>query len=109
MQLTRLLLCKGRISKVRTCLVRLAIPRPAIADPVRTPPVVIAAAPAVPPRNTPVPVIPIAEKAPARPTPITGAKRPADSPSTRPPPKKREDSVNRCWQLRVIHTQSSQA
>jgi hypothetical protein len=85
MQLTRLLLCGGRISNVRTFLVRLAIPRPAIADPVRTPPVVMAAAPAVPPKNAPVLVIPTAEKAPAKPTPITGVNRPADRPRTRPP------------------------
>jgi hypothetical protein len=88
MQLTRLLLCNGRTSNVRTCCVRLCIPRTAIVEPVRTPPVVITTAPAVPPRNAVVPVIPTVVRAPASPIPITGAKRPAERPMTSPPPEK---------------------
>jgi hypothetical protein len=55
-------------------------------EPVRTPPVVITAAPAVPPRNAVVPVMPTVVRAPASPIPITGAKRPAERPMTSPPP-----------------------
>jgi len=86
-QFTRLLLCKGNTSNVRIFLVLFAIPRPAMVPPVSIPPVVIAAAPAVPPKNAPVPVIPIVVNAPARPMPMTGAKRPAERPITRPPPE----------------------
>src|SRR5712672_3372343 len=85
-QLTRLLLCKGRISNVRTTLVLRAIPVAAIPDPVKTPPVVITAAPPTPPRKPAVPDMPIVENAAPRPAPITGASSPADNPITSPPP-----------------------
>ena len=87
--MTRLLLCNGRISNVRTCCVRLFIPLAAMLEPVRTPPVVITTAPAVPPRNADVPVMPTVVRAPASPSPITGAKRPAERPMTNPPPEKK--------------------
>ena len=57
-------------------------------EPVRTPPVVIITAPAVPPRNADVPVMPTVVRAPASPSPMTGAKRPAERPMTNPPPEK---------------------
>lgn len=91
MQLTRLLLCKGSNSNVDTCFVRLAIPFPAIPEPVKTPVVVITAAPPALPRNAEVPLIPIVPSAAPNPAPMTGAKRPAESPMTKPPP---ESAVN---------------
>jgi hypothetical protein len=62
-------------------------------EPVRTPPVVITTAPAVPPRNADVPVMPTVVRAPASPSPITGAKRPAERPMTNPPPEKKMNNV----------------
>jgi hypothetical protein len=83
---TRLLLCKGKSSNVLTNCVRRAMPRPAMPDPVRTPPVVMMAAPPAPPRNAPVPVTPTVANAVPIPAPITGASRPAERPMTSPPP-----------------------
>ena len=80
------MLCNGRISNVRTTPVLRAIPEAAIPDPVRTPPVVITAAPPTPPRNPAVPDMPIVVNAAPRPAPITGARSPADNPITSPPP-----------------------
>jgi len=80
-----LLLWSGRISKVRTCHVRLTIPFTAIPEPVRTSPIVMIAAPLVPPKNAVVPVTPTVVNAPATPSPITGARRPAESPITKSP------------------------
>jgi hypothetical protein len=94
MQLTRLWLCRGSSSKVRTTFVRLAIPRPAILEPVTTPPVVIIAAPPAPARNDVVPVTPTVVNAAPRPAPITGARRPAERPITSPPP---DAKVNYPW------------
>lgn len=85
-QLTRLLLCKGRSSNVLTSRVRFDIPFTAIPDPVRTPPVVMSAVPPTPARKLDVPVMPMVVKAAPRPAPITGASKPADRPMTRPPP-----------------------
>ncbi len=85
-EFTRLLLCSGRRSNVpTTCFLR-AIPEAAIPDPVRTPPVVITAAPPTPLRKPVVPDIPIVVNAAPRPAPITGARSPADNPITSPPP-----------------------
>lgn len=103
-QLTRLLLCNGNISNVRTNCVRLAIPRTAILDPVRTPPVVITAVPPTPARKPAVPVIPIVVKAAPRPAPITGASRPAERPMTRPPPV--DAGKPNLQRNNVIHTKS---
>src|SRR6266702_253148 len=85
-QFTRLLLCNGKRSNVLTTLVLRAMPLAAMPDPVRTPPVVMTAAPPAPPRKPAVPDMPIVEKAAPRPAPITGASNPADSPMTSPPP-----------------------
>jgi hypothetical protein len=86
MQLTRLLLWRGSTSNVLTFWVRLAIPRAAMPEPVRTPPVVITAAPPAPARKPVVPEMPTVANAAPRPAPMTGAKSPADNPMTRPPP-----------------------
>ncbi len=93
MQFTRLLLCKGRRLNVRTCCVRLIIPRTAMPPPVSTPPVVITAAPPAPARKPVVPVIPMVLNAAPRPTPMTGAKSPADRPITSPPPSVARPSI----------------
>src|SRR5258708_15251237 len=85
-QFTRLLLCNGKRSKVLTTLVLRAMPLAAILDPVRTPPVVIIAAPPAPPRNPAVPEMPTVVKAAPKPPPITGSSKPTDSPITSPPP-----------------------
>lgn len=74
------------MSNVRTTLVLRAMPLAAMPDPVRTPPVVMTAAPPTPPRNPVVPDMPIVVNAAPRPAPITGASRPADKPITSPPP-----------------------
>ena len=86
-QLTRLLLCKGNSSNVRTCCVLRNIPLAAIPDPVRVPAVVMTAAPPAPAKKLVVPVIPTVANAAPRPAPMTGANRPADRPITSPPPK----------------------
>ena len=86
MQLTLLLLCSGKMSKVRTSWVRRAIPRAAILEPVKMPPVVMTAAPPAPARNPVVPPMPIVVKAAPKPAPMTGASSPAERPMTKPPP-----------------------
>lgn len=93
MQFTLLLLWRGRMSKVRTYCVRLAIPRAAMPDPVKTPPVVITAAPPAPAKNPVVPVMPTVAKAAPRPAPMTGARSPAESPITSPPPVRKNSSI----------------
>jgi hypothetical protein len=54
--------------------------------PVKTPVVVIMAAPPAPAKKPVVPEIPTVAKAAPSPAPMTGASRPADNPITRPPP-----------------------
>ena len=62
------------------------MPFTAIPELVRTLPVVMIAAPTVPPNNVVVPATPTVVKAPAKPSPITGARKPSESPITNPPP-----------------------
>jgi hypothetical protein len=66
--------------------VRFAIPLPAILAPVKTPVVVIIAAPPAPAKKPVVPEIPTVAKAAPSPAPMTGASKPTDNPMTRPPP-----------------------
>jgi hypothetical protein len=88
MQLTRLLLCMGRISNDVTDWVRRAMPLPAILEPVSAPVAVITAAPPALTRMEVPPETPMVANAAPNPTPITGARRPAEIPMTRPPPAK---------------------
>lgn len=85
-KLTRLLLCNGWNSNVLTCLVRLAIALPPMTDPVSVAPDEMMAAPPAPARKPVVPVTPTVVSAAPRPAPMTGARRPAERPITRPPP-----------------------
>lgn len=107
-ELTLLLLCSGRISNVRTTFVLRAIPEAAIPDPVRTPPVVITAAPPTPPRKPAVPDMPIVVNAAPRPAPITGARSPADNPITSPPPGVAKLVNTDSWEENKALTKSSQ-
>jgi len=78
-------------------------------DPVRTPPVVMTAAPPTPPRNPAVPDMPIVVNAAPRPAPITGASRPADNPITSPPPSKPKKVNIDYSKANKVLTKSSQA